>query len=522
MDTVMKFKEAGLSAKSWAFEEARKILERIGNKTPSKGYVLFETGYGPSGLPHIGTFGEVARTTMVIYAFSQISSIPTKLVAFSDDLDGFRKVPTNIPNQEDMKNYLGLPLTKVKDPFGLYPSFGEHNNAKLQEFLNKFGFKYEFYSSTKCYQSGMFDDALMQVLKHYDEILKVMLPTLGDERQETYSPFLPISKKSGKVLQAKVVAHSYEDGTITYIEEDGTEETTKVIGGACKLQWKVDWAMRWYALEVDYEMSGKDLIPSVELSSKICKILGKQPPLSFTYELFLDSNGEKISKSKGNGLSIEEWLRYGNQESLAYYMYQKPKTAKRLYFDVIPKSIDEWLASVAKYDSLSAEQKVESPILFVHQDNPPVGLEEISFSLLLNLVSVLNTTDKTLIWQFINKYKALNESTKAVVDSLLDYAINYFDDFVKPTISYKALSTQEKELLAKLAGALAELPENSTGLSVQNVVYAIGKESGMELKDWFKLLYESLLGQEEGPRMGNFFALYGLKNSIELINNKIG
>ncbi|MCL2566633.1 MAG: lysine--tRNA ligase [Alphaproteobacteria bacterium] len=518
----MKFKEAGMQSKSWAFEEARKILDRINNQTPKKGYVLFETGYGPSGLPHIGTFGEVARTTMVMYAFSQISDIPTKLVAFSDDLDGFRKVPTNIPNQEDMKNYLGLPLTKVKDPFGLYPSFGEHNNAKLQEFLDKFGFKYEFYSSTKCYTSGMFDEALMQVLKHYDEILKVMLPTLGGERQETYSPFLPISKKSGKVLQAKVVSHSAKDGTITYIEEDGSEETTSVIGGACKLQWKVDWAMRWYALEVDYEMSGKDLIPSVELSSKICKILGKQPPLSFTYELFLDDKGEKISKSKGNGLSIEEWLRYGNQESLAYYMYQKPKTAKRLYFDVIPKSIDEWLASVSKYNSLELSAKAESPIFFTHQDSPPQGLEEISFSLLLNLVSVLHTEDKNLVWQFINKYKVVNESTKEVVDNLLDYAINYYDDFVKPTISYKNLNAAEKGLLAKLADSLSALPENSTGAEVQSAVYNVGKESGMELRDWFKLLYESLLGQEEGPRMGNFFALYGLKNSIELINNKIG
>ncbi|MDR0484073.1 MAG: lysine--tRNA ligase [Alphaproteobacteria bacterium] len=518
---MTKFKEVGLTSKAWPFEEARKLLQRINNKTPEKGYVLFETGYGPSGLPHIGTFGEVARTTMVMYAFNQISDIPTKLVAFSDDLDGFRKVPTNVPNQEELKNYLGLPLTKVKDPFGLYNSFGEHNNAKLQEFLDKFGFKYEFYSATKCYTSGMMDKALMQVLKHYDEIINVVLPTLGNERKETYSPFLPISPKSGKVLQTKVVSHSYEDGTITYIDEDGREATTKVIGGACKLQWKVDWAMRWYALEVDYEMSGKDLIPSVELSSKICKILGKQPPLSFTYELFLDDKGEKISKSKGNGLSIEEWLRYGNQESLAYYMYQKPRTAKRLYFDVIPKSIDEWLSSVIKYDTLELQAKAENPILFVHQDNPPQNLEEISFSLLLNLVSVINSDDKALIWQFINKYKVLNEETVKLVDEFLDYTINYYNDFVKPTISYKILNAEEKVLLTSLAEKLAELKEDTEGKDVQSVVYSIGKESGMELRDWFKLLYESLLGQSEGPRMGNFFVLYGLKNSVELINKAI-
>lgn len=518
---MSKFAEVGMLAKSWPFEEARKILERINNKTPKKGYVLFETGYGPSGLPHIGTFGEVARTTMVMYAFQQISDIPTKLVAFSDDLDGFRKVPTNVPNQEELKNYIGLPLTKVKDPFGLYPSFGEHNNAKLQEFLDGFGFKYDFYSATKCYQSGMMDEALMQVLKHYDEVKNVVLPTLGDERAETYSPFLPICEKTGKVLQAKVIAHNYEEGTITYINDDAEEVVTKVTGGACKLQWKVDWAMRWYALEVDYEMSGKDLIPSVVLSSKICKILGKEPPLSFTYELFLDDKGEKISKSKGNGLSIEEWLRYGNQESLSYYMYQKPKTAKRLYFDVIPKSVDEWLSQVSKYDSLELAQKVENPILFVHQDNPPKGLEEITFSLLLNLVSVVKTDNKELLFQFINKYKKLNDATIEVVGNLLDYALNYFNDFVKPKLSYKVLSTEEKELLTTLAEKISSLPEDTAGSDVQSIVYSIGKDSGMELREWFKLLYESLLGQTEGPRMGNFFALYGLKNSVELINTAI-
>ncbi len=516
-----KFAKAGLTAKSWPFEEARKILEKIGNKIPSKGYVLFETGYGPSGLPHIGTFGEVARTSMVMYAFKQLSDIPIKLIAFSDDLDGFRKVPTNVPNQEELKNYIGFPLTRVKDPFGLYPSFGEHNNAKLQEFLDTFGFKYDFYSATKCYQSGMMNEALLQVLKNYNEIINVVLPTLGNERKETYSPFLPICSKTGKVLQARVVSHSYEDGTITYVNDAGENVVTKVTDGACKLQWKVDWAMRWYALEVDYEMSGKDLIPSVVLSSKICKIMGKEPPLSFTYELFLDENGEKISKSKGNGLSIEEWLRYGNQESLAYYMYQKPKTAKRLYFDVIPKSVDEWLSQVTKYDKLEVEQQVENPILFVHEDNPPKGLEEITFSLLLNLISVVNTSDKSLLWQFVNKYKVLNENTKKVVDDLLTYVINYYDDFVKPNISYKVLSVDEKNLLLKLSNSISKLPEETEGVDVQSVVYSIGKESGMELREWFKLLYESLLGQKEGPRMGSFFALYGLKNSVALINKAV-
>ncbi len=518
---MSKYKTLGLSSRAWPFVEAVKLLKKIGNTVPNKGYVLFETGYGPSGLPHIGTFGEVARTSMIMYAFQQVSDIPVKLIAFSDDLDGFRKVPTNVPNQAMLANYIGMPLTKVKDPFGLYNSFGEHNNAKLMEFLDKFGFEYDFFSATKCYQSGMFDNALLNILQNYEKIVDVILPTLGNERQQTYSPFLPICPKTGKVLQAEVINHNLADGTITYINEDSEHVTTKVTAGACKLQWKVDWAMRWYALDVDYEMSGKDLIPSVQLSSKICTILGKNPPQSLTYELFLDKTGEKISKSKGNGLSIEEWLHYGNQESLAYYMYQKPQTAKRLYFDMIPKSIDDWLLSLSKYPLLSDAEKVESPILFIHKDNPPENLEEISFSLLINLISVLNNTDKQLLLQFVGRYKNLNEVTYKIVDNLLDYVINYYDDFVKPTLSYKVLNQQEKDYLNLLLHELENIPREASGAEVQRVVYSVGKQTNMELREWFKLLYSTLLGQEDGPRMGNFFVLYGISNSLTLIRNAI-
>lgn len=511
----------GLNAKSWPFLEAKKILKHINNEVPKKGYVLFETGYGPSGLPHIGTFGEVARTSMVRFAFQQISNIPTKLIAFSDDLDGLRKVPTNIPNQDKLQAYLGKPLTKVLDPFGEYPSFGEYNNAKLQEFLNRFGFEYEFYSSTKCYNDGLFNDALLKVLEHYDEITKIILPTLGQERQETYSPFLPISKITGNVLQVPIIAKDVKKGTITYIDENNKEVETKVTDGSCKLQWKVDWAMRWYALDVDYEMSGKDLIPSVVLASKICRVLGKKPPQSLTYELFLDKNGEKISKSKGNGLSIEDWLRYGNQESLTYYMYQKPQTAKRLFFDVIPRSVDEWLQHLASYYNLSKEEQYNSPLYFVHQGNPPQDVEEITFTLLLHLIAVVNTEDKKMLMQFVNKYKVLNTTTKTLVENLLTYAINYYQDFIKPHIMFRHLNPEERTYLANLKKELSLLPSTATAKEIQNVVYSVGLSTGLELKAWFKLLYESLLGQSEGPRMGSFFALYGLDNSLNLIQKAI-
>ncbi|MFL1780923.1 Lysine--tRNA ligase [Candidatus Hepatincolaceae symbiont of Richtersius coronifer] len=518
---VNDLRNHGEQSKAWPFVEARKILERLDNKVPNKGYVLFETGYGPSGLPHIGTFGEVARTSMVRFAFEQISDIPTKLIAFSDDMDGLRKVPTNIPNQDKLKPYLGMPLTKVPDPFDKFNSFGEHNNAMLRNFLDNFGFQYDFYSSTQCYKNGMFDEALLQVLKNYQSILDVILPTLGDERRSNYSPFLPICPKTGKVLQAQVIAYKIEQGTIVYLNEDGEKITTEVTGGKCKLQWKVDWGMRWYALDVNYEMSGKDLIPSVVLASKVCNILGKIPPINLTYELFLDQNGEKISKSKGNGLSIEQWLKYGNKESLAYYMYQKPQTAKRLYFDSIPTNVDNWLVALNQYEHLEDNLKVESPIFFIHKNQPQQVAQYITFALLLNLIAVISTVDKGILLGYINKYKKLNKATETVVNDLLDYAINYYNDFIKPKLQYKTLSPGEKQWLSNLKDELAKLSEEDSAETIQNVVYKIGKTTDIELKEWFRLLYQSILGQDEGPRIGSFFALYGLNNSLKLLDQLI-
>ena len=507
------------AARAWPFEEARKLVARYQDGAPKKGYVLFETGYGPSGLPHIGTFGEVVRTTMVRQAFQRLSDIPTRLFAFSDDMDGLRKVPTNVPNQEMLANYIGIPLTKVPDPFGKFESFGHHNNAMLRQFLDDFGFEYEFQSSTDWYLSGRFDQGLLNVLRNYDAIQEIMLKSLREERQLTYSPFLPVSQKSGKVLMTKVVKTDPNAGTIVYEEEDGSLVETPVTGGRCKLQWKPDWGMRWHVLGVDYEMSGKDLIPSVDLGGKICRVLGSPPPEGFNYELFLDDKGQKISKSKGNGLSVEEWLTYAPPESLALFMYQKPRAAKRLYFDVIPRAVDDYLAFIEKFPAETAAQRLENPVWHIHDGQPPEVGVTLSYGILLNLASVCNAEAKETLWGFISRY--LPEATPATapfLDRLVGYAINYYRDHVKPKKRYRAPDATERAALDELLRYLETAPKDASAEDLQNEVYEIGKRHPFpELKAWFKALYEVLLGQDQGPRMGSFIALYGREETADLI-----
>ncbi|MGV3278106.1 lysine--tRNA ligase [Rickettsiales bacterium LUAb2] len=514
-------KEYLLNSKAWPVTEAIRILKRVNNKTPSKGYILLETGYGPSGLPHIGTFGEVTRTSMVKLALEQLCDIPVKIIAFSDDLDGLRKVPGNVPNQELLAQNLGKPLTVVPDPFQKFNSFGEHNNAMLCKFLDDFNFSYEFYSATKCYTSGLFDEMLLRVLENHQKIVDIIAPTLGEERRATYSPFLPIDKASGKVLEAKVINLDLKKGSIIYLNENNQEVETIVTGGNVKLQWKVDWAMRWCALEVDYEMYGKDLIPTFDLSSKVCKALKGTPPENLAYELFLDDKGQKISKSKGNGISIEEWLKYANPESLSLFMYQKPKTAKRLYFDVIPKCVDEWMQYLVAFNTkLTEEEKANSPIFFMYKEsNIPNLTDYISFSLIVNLVSVIGAANNEQIWYFLSKYKQLDGVNYEVINSLLEYAVNYYNDFVKPSLNYKIPNEQENSLLNELLLELKAANTDTTAEDLQKVVYNIGVSNNLELKDWFQILYQILLGQNSGPRMGSFFKLLGLERSINLIEN---
>ncbi|PCJ86769.1 MAG: lysine--tRNA ligase [Hyphomicrobiales bacterium] len=518
--------EAAQTSKAWPFEEARKIVKRLRGKTPDKP-ILFETGYGPSGLPHIGTFGEVARTSMVRTAFRVLTEdkIPTRLLSFSDDMDGFRKVPENVPDREMMAAYLGKPLTQVPDPFGSgHSSFAAANNARLRAFLDSFGFEYEFASSTEYYKSGVFDQALLKMLEVYDDILAIILPTLGPERRETYSPFLPICPRTGIVLQVPSVERKLDAGTIVYKDpETGKLIETPVTGGAVKCQWKADWAMRWLALDVDYEMAGKDLIDSVQLSSRICRALGARPPEGFNYELFLDEQGQKISKSKGNGLSVDDWLSYASPESLTQYMYVKPKTAKQLHFHVIPKNVDEYFQHLTAYEQQDAKQRLTNPVWHIHNGNPPVADMPISFAMLLNLVSASNAAHKDVLWGFISRYApGVSEKTHPKLGEMVGYAIRYFEDFVKPTKTFRAPSDQERAAMEDLRTRLLALPADTSGDDVQTEVYAIGKEHEFEpLRGWFQALYQVLLGQNQGPRFGSFAALYGLAETADLIDKAL-
>jgi len=535
-ETAISLRQVAEQSNAWPFEEARKIVARL--KKHPKDEVIFETGYGPSGLPHIGTFGEVARTTMVRHAFRVLTAdkVKSRLIAFSDDMDGLRKVPDNVPNKEMLAQHLGKPLTKVPDPFGTHPSFGEHNNARLRAFLDHFGFEYEFLSSTECYTSGRFDQALLKVLARFDEVMAIMLPSLREERAATYSPFLPIDPESGIVLQVPIIAHNSKVGTITY-EEPGTKQhvSTPVTGGRCKLQWKPDWAMRWVALGVDYEMAGKDLIDSVKLSGEICRALGGNAPEGFNYELFLDEKGQKISKSKGNGLTIEEWLRYASPESLSLFMYREPKAAKRLHFDVIPRNVDEYYQFLDGYERQDTRQRLSNPIWHIHAGNPPKIEMPISFAMLLTLVSSSNAENADTLWGFIGRYRpGVTPQTHPKLNELVGYAIHYFRDFVLPEKKFREPNDSERAALIDLRDALSQLEIDVTAEVIQNVVYEVGRREpfldqkkkakdgkpGVSL-DWFNLLYQVLLGQEKGPRFGSFAAVYGLQNTIDMIDGAL-
>jgi lysyl-tRNA synthetase class 1 len=485
---------------------------------------LFETGYGPSGLPHIGTFGEVARTTWVRHAFTQLTGLPSRLLAFSDDMDGLRKVPDNVPNKAMLTQHLGKPLTRIPDPFGTHESFGAHNNAMLRSFLDAFGFDYEFASSTEYYASGRFDAALRRVLEKHDEIVAVVLPTLGADRQATYSPILPIHPRTGVVMQVKIEKLDAAAGTVSWRDADGTRFETPLTGGACKLQWKADWAMRWHALGVDYEMSGKDLIDSVRLSGKICRILGSLPPEGFTYELFLDEQAQKISKSKGNGLAVEEWLRYAPPESLAQFMFNQPQRAKRLHFDVIPKAVDEYLANALKAHGQPEAERTTNPAWHIHGGRVPQEAHSpLSFAMLLNLASVVNAESPDMLWGFIRRYNPqATPEDMPFLTRLVEYALAYYRDFVRPAKRFRAPTATEAAALRDLAEVLRALPPSTEAEDIQNAIYEVGKRHPFgQLRDWFGCLYQVLLGQQEGPRFGQFVALYGIAETIALIGQAL-
>jgi lysyl-tRNA synthetase class 1 len=516
---MSKMRDAATQSKAWPFEEARRILKRFQNKPPEKGYVLFETGYGPSGLPHIGTFGEVARTTMIMRAFQELSDLPTRLVCFSDDLDGMRKVPGNVPNPERLVEHLQRPLTSVPDPFEEYESFGHHNNAMLRRFLDTFGFEYDFISATEFYQSGQFDQVLLRAVEKYDDIMKVMLASLREERQKTYSIFLPIHPETGRVLYVPMKSVDAQNGTITFDTEEGAEMTLPVTGGNVKLQWKPDFGARWAALGVDFEMYGKDHSTNTPIYDKICRILGHPAPEHFSYELFLDENGQKISKTSGNGVSIDEWLSYASTESLSYFMYLKPKTAKRMHFDVIPKAVDEYHQQLRAYEGQDDKARLNNPVWHIHGGDVPVSKMVVPFSMLLNLASVSGAEDKDQLWGFIKRYAPeASAETHADLDAAAGFAVRYYNDFVKPAKVYRAPTDLEREALTALRDGLKTWDQGLDGDALQSLVFACGRERFDPMRDWFKALYEVLLGASQGPRFGGFIALLGIEESIALID----
>jgi lysyl-tRNA synthetase class 1 len=541
MTAMTTLRDAAMTSKAWPFEEARAVLKRYEKAPPEKGYVLFETGYGPSGLPHIGTFGEVLRTTMIRRAFEVISDIPTRLICFSDDLDGMRKVPGNVPNQDALREHLQRPLTSVPDPFGTHDSFGDHNNAMLRRFLDTFGFEYEFYSATEFYRSGQFDEVLKRACERYDAIMKVMLKSLREERQQTYSIFLPIHPETGRVLYVPMKEVNAQDHTITFDDEDGREWTLPVTGGNVKLQWKPDFGARWAALGVDFEMYGKDHSTNTPIYDAICEILGQPAPHHFTYELFLDENGQKISKSSGNGISIDEWLSYASTESLSYFMFGKPKTAKRLYFDVIPKAVDEYHQQLRAYPGQTVEQQLANPVYHIHNGNVPDSTMVVPFAMLLNLASVSGAEEKEKLWGFIQRYAPdASPEGNPDLDQAAGFAIRYYNDFVKPTRQFRLPTEQEAAAMRELSeclgdaekaldviarknaqeGVEADLPAVNwhDDEFLQSIVFAIGKTHGFDpLRSWFSGLYEVLLGASQGPRFGGFIALYGIEESRALI-----
>ena len=508
---------------AWPFVEAKKILRERKKYIEKKGKIILQTGYGPSGLPHIGTFGEVARTSMVVNALNQITEIPKEIITFSDDMDGLRKVPDNIPNQEILKNNLHKPLTQIPDPFQKFDSFGEHNNEMLKKFLNEFNFTYSFKSSTELYKNGFFNETLKLILNKYQEIMNIIIPTLGVERQKTYSPFLPICPDTGVVLEIPVLEIDEKNSKIVF-DNFGKKLETSILNGNCKLQSKVDWAMRWFALDIDFEMYGKDLIESAILSTKIIKSLGKVNPSGFAYELFLDEKGEKISKSKGNGITINQWLEYASPESLSLFMYQNPKRAKKLYKEIVPKAVDEYLDFIDKGKNQTELQMLLNPVWHVHNGIIPKENMIMSFSMLLNLVETSNASSKELLWKFVKKYKPdILEKNQPIFDKLIEYAIKYFNDVIKKNKKYKKPNELEKKALIALIQILEKCDDKMKPEDIQTLIYTVGKENGYKenLRDWFKLIYEVVFGDENGPRMGFFISFFGVKEMQEVIRDKI-
>ncbi len=518
---------------SWPFQEAAKInLKGLG---PGE-KIVFETGFGPSGRPHVGTFAEVARTIMVMNAFRELNpgrADDATLYAFCDDMDGLRKVPGNVPEKEMLAERLGMPLYKIPDPFGVDESYSAHMERELEEFLGRFGFEFKLISSASEYCSGAFNPGLKRVMEKYDEIRAIILPTLQEENREGWSPIIPTCENCGRLYTTVVTGTDRENARVSYscsgsfaggkVRGCGHSGETSVLDGAVKVGWKVDWALRWYVYKVRYEMYGKDLIDSARLSGKICRVMGGDPPAGMVYELFLDETGKKISKSVGEGLTVDSWMTYAPIESLIYFLFQNPRKQRRLYFDMVPKMVDDLLAEYAKYPDLEEIEKPKTVSWHMEKigRERPAFSAAVNFSTLLNLISALGAGERELLWDYVRRYDPGAEGSREVVDKMVDRAVKYYMDFVEPAKKYRAPEPEERLALESLLEKLEAAHDGLAEDEYQALVFETAKERDLEAKALFKTIYEVLLGQERGPRFGTFVKLVGKPRAAGIIKDKL-
>jgi lysyl-tRNA synthetase class 1 len=517
-----------MSYTSWPFKEAQTLQKRF--KAPPDKPVTFETGFGPSGLPHIGTFAEVARTTWVQRAFEHLSGWETRLIAFSDDMDGLRKVPLNMPQPDMLAEHLGKPLCYIPDPFGQDESYSAHMNRKLQEFLDAYGFTYQFQSSQEAYERGDFDEGLAILLQKVEQVRAIILPTLGQDKRADWSPFFPICQKCGRIYSTRVIGYHPEDNTIDYVCDQpigsaagcGDKNTISILGGQVKVGWKVDWALRWYAYDVGYEMYGKDLIDSARLSGQITRLMSKQPPNGFFYEMFLDEEGRKISKSVGKGLTVNGWVSYAPLESLLHYLFQNPRRAKRLFWDVVPKSVDDYLADLRQYPSLDETKKPDQAIwhIFNLGRNVPAYDAGINFSLVNNLVSALGTDQAELTYEYLKRYDPSTANHEDMVRDLVQKSINYYRDFILPGKQYRLPTEAERQLLQAARDRLSNF-ESDDENDLQTIPFDIARENDIPPAKVFQAFYQVVLGQERGPRFGTFARLVGKEKLLLLLDKAL-
>ena len=512
----------------WPFKEAAQIVKL--RKPRSDRPVLFETGFGPSGLPHIGTFAEVARTSWVRNAFEEVTGLDTRLMTFSDDMDGLRKVPLNFPNQRMLKEHLGRPLCTIPDPFSESDCFSGYMNNKLRDFLDTYQFNYEFKSSSVSYKGGDFDQGLAILLEKVQDVHSIVAPTLGEEKRDSWSPFLPICPSCGSVYSTRVTEYFPSRGEIGFVCDGnggdfagcGAEGEVSIFSGNVKVGWKMDWALRWYTYEVDYEMYGKDLIESAKLSGRIVRLMGKHPPVGMNYELFLDEEGKKISKSVGKGLTVDTWVEYAPIESLLYYIFQNPRRARRLYWDVVPKCVDDYLDALRKYPTIEPEKSPEQALWHIYGrgNSVPSYGAQVNFSMVGNLISALGTDAPDLLVEYLNRYDKKSDDYPVVIKELIRKGMNYYRDFILPKKQYRTPLASEADQLRQLLFAL-EGADFLNEEELQAIPFELARKNNIDPKLFFQMFYEIVLGQQRGPRFGSFAKMLGLEHIQQMLNKRI-